>query len=104
DGLVMPTRVAGNIGLSHQFSPKLGMHISYSRTRGEHRFRGRNINAPIGGMRPDPGMGNVTQIESTAGMRGQTFVAGMNFMIPARRVMLFASYAWLNQENDADGA
>jgi hypothetical protein len=104
DGLIMPTRIAGNIGLSHQFSPKLGMNISYSRTRGENRFRGRNVNAPIGGMRPDPAAGNVTQVESTASMRGQTFVAGMNFMIPARRVMLFANYAWLNQENDADGA
>ena len=51
-----------------------------------------------------PSFGNVTQVESTANMRGQNFVAGLNFQIPARRMMLFANYAWLNQENDADGA
>ena len=103
DGLVMPMRVMGNVGLSHRFSPAFGVNLSYSRTSGENRFRGRNINAPIDGVRPDPAAGNVTQVESTAHMRGETFVAGMSFQIPARRLMLFANYAWLKQENDADG-
>ncbi|MBA2306510.1 MAG: TonB-dependent receptor, partial [Acidobacteria bacterium] len=104
DGLVMPTRTMGNIGLSQQVSPKLGLNVSYSRTRGENRFRGRNLNAPLNGTRPDPAVGNVTQVESTANMRGETFVAGMNFQVPAKRMMLFANYAWLKQESDADGA
>jgi hypothetical protein len=100
----MPTRVMGNVGLSQQLSPRLGMNVSYSRTRGENRFRGRNVNAPLNGMRPDPSVGNVTQVESTAHLRAETFVAGMNFQIPARRLMLFTNYAWLNQRSDADGA
>ncbi|HJR61765.1 MAG TPA: carboxypeptidase-like regulatory domain-containing protein [Vicinamibacterales bacterium] len=104
DGLVMPTRIMGNVGLSHQFSPKFGMNVSYTRTRGENRFRGRNVNAPLNGLRPDLSLGNVTQVESTANMRGETFVAGMNLQVPAKRIMLFANYAWLNQESDADGA
>jgi hypothetical protein len=99
----MPRRVMGNVGLSHQFSSRLGVNVSYSRITGENRFRGRNINAPLDGIRPDPSIGNVTQVESTGHMRGQTFVAGMNFQIPARRIMLFANYAWLNQESDSDG-
>ena len=81
-----------------------GMNLSYSRTRGENRFRGRNINAPIERRPSGSDVGNVTQVESTANMRGQNFIAGINFQIPARRLMLFANYAWLNQENDADGA
>ena len=102
--LVMPVRRMANVGLSHQFSPMLGMNLSYSYTRGENRFRGRNVNAPIDGVRPDPSVGNVTQVEPTANLRGQNFIAGLNFQIPARRLMLFANYAWLNQESDADGA
>ena len=101
--LVLPVRQMANVGLSHQFSPKLGLNLSYSRTRGENRFRGRNINAPIDGVRPDPTVGNVTQVESTANMRGDTFIAGMNIQVPSRRMMLFANYAWLKQESDADG-
>jgi hypothetical protein len=62
------------------------------------------VNAPIDGVRPDPSVGNVTQVESTARMRGQTFSAGFNFNIPSRRTFLFANYAYLKQENDADGA
>jgi hypothetical protein len=104
DDLVLPTRIIGNLGVSHQFSPMLGVNVSYSRTRGENRFRGRNVNAPIDGLRPDPAVGNVTQVESTASMRGETFIAGVNFQVPARRLMLFANYAWLKQETDADGA
>ena len=103
-GLVMPRRVMANVGLSHQFSARLGTNVSYSRTRGENRFRGRNVNAPLDGVRPDPAAGNITQVESTGNMRGQTFFAGMNFQIPARRIMLFANYAWLEQEADSDGA
>lgn len=102
--LVMPVRRMANVGLSHQFSPMLGLNVSYSYTRGENRFRGRNINSPVDGVRPDLSVGNVTQVESTAKMRGQSLIVGANFQIPERRVMLFTNYAWLNQESDADGA
>lgn len=104
DDLVMPRRVMGNVGVSHQFSPTLGVNASYSRTRGENRFRGRNINAPVGGLRPDPAAGNITQVESAGELRGETFVLGSNVQIPQRRLMLFANYAWLKQESNADGA
>jgi hypothetical protein len=102
--LVMPERRMGNVGLGHQFTPKLAMNLSYSRARGENRLRGRNINAPLDGVRPDPSAGNVTQVESTSGLRAETFVAGINFQVPARRLLLFANYAWLRHETDADGA
>jgi hypothetical protein len=103
EALVMPKRVMANVGISHQFRPTLGAHASYSRTRGSDRLRGRNINAPLNGVRPDPAAGNVTQVESTASMRGQTLSVGVNYNIPARRMFLFANYAWLKQESDADG-
>ena len=99
----MPTRVMGNIGLSHQFTPTFATNVSYSRTRGDNRLRGRNINAPLNGVRPDPTVGNVTQVESTASLRGQVVSAGVNYNIPARRMFLFANYAWMKQESDADG-
>ena len=102
--LVMPKRLMGNVGISQQFTPSFGANLSYSRTRGYDRFRGRNINAPLNGVRPDSAVGNVTQVESTASMRGQTLSAGMNYSIPAKRMFLFANYAWLKQESDADGA
>ena len=103
DDLVMPYRLLGNVGLSHQFTPTLTANVSYTRTHGYDRFRGLNVNAPLNGVRPDPTVGNVTEVQSTAEMRNQTFVTGLNFSIPARRMFLFANYAWMKQESNSDG-
>lgn len=93
-----------NVGFSQQFSPRLGTNVSYSRSRGYDRLRGRNLNAPgADGLRPDPTLGNVTQVESTAGMRGETFSAGLNFNIPSRRMFMFVNYSLMKQETDSDG-
>ena len=94
-----------NVGLSQQLSTiARRSNVSFSHTEGIDRFRGRNINAPqADGARPDPALGNVTQVESTARMRGDTLNAGLNLNVPSRRTMLFANYSWIRQANDADG-
>jgi hypothetical protein len=62
------------------------------------------VNAPLADdSRPNPLLGNVTQVESTARARGDSVNAGVNVNIPNRRTVLFANYTWLNQRNDADG-
>ena len=102
--LVTPKRAMVNIGLSQQLSPTLSANVSFNRMEGTNRLRGRNSNAPVAnGSRPDPSLGNVTQVESTARMRGQMVNAGLNLNMPTRRTMLFANYSWVRQENDADG-
>jgi len=104
ENMISPMRAMAIVGLSQQFSANFGSNITYNRSRGYDRFRGRNINAPLNGVRPDPSLGNVTQVESTANMRGQMFSAGVNYNVPARGMFLFANYAWMKQENDTDGA
>ena len=102
--LVTPKRAMVNVGLSQQLSPTIGVNVSFNRMAGTNRLRGRNINAPLpDGNRPDPSLGNVTQVESTARMRGQMVNAGLNLNLPTRRTMLFANYSWVRQEDDADG-
>jgi hypothetical protein len=102
--LVQPLRKMVNIGFSQQLTPTLNANISVGHSSGTDRFRGRNVNAPrADGTRPDPTLGNVTEVESTARMRGSSFNAGLNLNIPSRRTLLFANYSWLRQENDADG-
>ena len=103
-GLVMPRRAMVNIGLTQQIRPNVVLNANYSHTEGRNRFRGRNVNAPVAGVRPDPTLGNVTQVESTGGMTGDTLSAGMNLNAPQRRMFLFANAAWIRQRNDADGA
>jgi hypothetical protein len=105
DDLVMPRRTMFTTGVSHQLSPRLGTNVSYTHSRGANRFRGRLLNTPgPDGVRPDPTVGNITQVESTASARGNQVSGGINFMIPERRTFLFANYVYSRQENDADGA
>jgi hypothetical protein len=102
--LVMPRRVMVNAGVSQQLSGSAGINVSVSHTQGADRFRGRNVNAPrADGSRPDPFLGSVTQVESTARMRGNTLNAGFNLSLPGRRTLFFANYSWIRQANDADG-
>jgi hypothetical protein len=104
EDLVNPKRAVGLLAVTQQFSPSFAVNASYSRTRGWARFRGRNVNAPMDGVRPDPALGNVTQVESTAHLEVDTLNVGLNFSVPARRLFLFANYAWNDQRNDSDGA
>jgi hypothetical protein len=101
--LVMPERHMANLGVTQQISPAIGLNMNLIYMTGSNRFRGRNVNAPLNGMRPDPALGNVTQVESTAGMRTTQMHAGVNFNLPARRTFIFANYTFVDQRNDADG-
>src|SRR6185295_1229605 len=102
--LVMPERMLVNTGLSQQISPVVNANVSYSHSHGYNRLRGRNVNAPLaGGSRPDPALGNVTEVESTARTTSDTINAGMSVNLPNRRTFLFANYSWIHQRNDADG-
>jgi hypothetical protein len=101
--LVMPKRAIGLLAVTQQLSPTVGINASYSRTKGWDRFRGRNVNAPLNGVRPDPALGNITEVESSARLAADSVMVGLNFNIPKRRTFLFANYAWNRQRNDADG-
>ena len=81
------------------------LNVSFSHTNGWDRLpRPQRQRAALDGVRPDPALGNVTQVESTATLRVDSMNAGLNFNIPARRTFLFANYACNRQRNDADGA
>jgi hypothetical protein len=101
--LVLPKRGVGLLALTQQITPQMSVNASYSHTTGWDRFRGRNVNAPLDGVRPDPSLGNVTQVESTGRMAIDSMQVGMNWSIPARRLFLFANYTWNDQRNDTDG-
>jgi hypothetical protein len=103
ESLVMPTRNMVNLGITRQISPMVGVNANVTHMEGSNRLRGRNINAPVNGVRPDPAFGNVTQVESTARMESTQFSVGLNINFPARRMFIFANYALIDSRNDADG-
>lgn len=105
DDLVLPTILRSNIGVERVLSRLFRLNVSYSVARGSHLFRGRNVNAPLAnGMRPDPNVGNITQVESTGRSEVHFINAGVNMMLPWHRTMLFMNYGTGKAMNDTDGA
>jgi hypothetical protein len=104
EGIVMPKRAMALFAVTQRLSNAVSINASYNHQKGWDRFRGLNVNAPLNGVRPDPLLGNVTQVESTARLEQDSFNLGMNLNIPQRRTFVFANYAWNHVRNDADGA
>jgi hypothetical protein len=88
---------------------------TYSYQRGARLARGLNLNAPINGVRPDPGFRNIVQVVSdAASWQHQLQVdATVNpgALLPAfkaprinwKRTTLFVNYTLSRLENNADG-
>ena len=100
---VQPKRALGLVAVTQQLTQAFALNLSYSHTNAQDRFRGRNVNAPLDGVRPDPSLGNVTEVESTGHLVADQVNVGVNYNVPARRMFLFANYSWNRQRNDADG-
>ena len=81
--LVRTFRVSA--GVQQTLTPRIRAGTTYAYTRGLHALRGRNLNAPVNGIRPDPGFANVIEIADDGAARGHTLSSNFNvsFMTPS---------------------
>ncbi|GBC77401.1 hypothetical protein HRbin08_00879 [bacterium HR08] len=103
--LVAPYTFQSTIEMERQLPRGLFVNVGYSRIRGVHLFRSRNINAPLPGMvtPPDPTRGPIFQVESTAySLRHELRVGFRRQFSP--RFTLFGNYVLSSTKNDSDGA
>jgi hypothetical protein len=102
DDLRQPTIYQTSVGVERQLPLGIMARFNYVYQRGIHLLRGRNINAPLtSGTRPDPTLGNITQIESSANSFNHTFMAGLNWARP-NRFMFGINYMLAKNTNEAD--
>jgi len=110
-----PSRVQSdpNLQAPYVFQSSLGVEstsfklvrltTNYQYQRGIHLLRGRNLNAPVPGLgRPDPNVGNITDIESSGYSSVHRLMIGVG---PAKFVSgLFwsANYFLMKSTNEAD--
>jgi hypothetical protein len=57
-------------------------NVLYAYTRTAHAWRGVDENAPINGVRPDPGLANVVDVASDASARQHQLTVGWNIGLP----------------------
>ena len=62
------------------------MRANYFNQYGWNQFRVRNINEPVNGVRPDPTLGNISLLETTASAESQGLDVNFNFNYQPRRL------------------
>ncbi len=102
-----PYLVQASASLEREVWRNAQLSVEYQTLRGVRLLRSRNLNAPLPGSagigrRPDPTKGNVSQVESSALMRGHAL--SLTFRGRAgRRLSLMAQYTLASTKDDSRG-
>ena len=103
--LDMPYVHQASIGLERAVTQALTLQTSYMRIRGYNQLRSRDVNAPDEfGVRPEPGIGTVTQIESTGRSASDRINVNAVYRLAERRTFINVNYTWSSVRNHADNA
>jgi hypothetical protein len=101
--LQIPYIIQASFGVETNPWKLFRLTTNYQYQRGVHLLHGRNLNAPIPGLgRPDPLIGNITNIESSAYQSSHRLMAGIG---PAKFVQgLFwnVNFLLMKNTNEAD--
>jgi hypothetical protein len=98
--LKMPYVHFASLGAERPLTPTLTVQASIAVERGYDQLRSRNINAPDAfGVRPQPGIGTIAQIESTDRSALSRLTLGFNYRVPRYRAFLFSNYTLASEKN-----
>ncbi len=101
--LRMPSVQQFSIGAERSFRDAVTLQASYMRQDGRNQLRSVNLNAADDtGIRPDPGIGTVAQIESSGRTEVHRLYFTANYRIPQSRTMMAFNYILSDAKNDAD--
>ncbi len=103
-GLALPNAHRIAVGIERVLSQNSRVNASYNRGWGRNLLRGRNLNAPIDGARPDPAFANVVELESDAASRSQSANVAFSLVrMDLRRLFLMLNYSWSRTEANTVG-
>ena len=103
--LALPTAHRLNVGADHQVTPDVRVSGTYTWAWGSGQLRGRNSNAPIGGVRPDPAFANVIALVTDAESTFHSVNVGGTLTRPSWKRAFFAvTYTWTASGSNTTGA
>jgi hypothetical protein len=79
------------------------LRATYARRNGSHQFRSIDANAPVDGVRPDPTVSTVTELESTGRSFNESLDLRVSIRRPQRHFSTSLSYTLARAMNDTDG-
>ena len=102
--LAQPLVQQASAGFERTLTPWIGLRADYLWTRASDALRSINVNAPGDGVRPNPLVGNVAEIQSTGRRAGHRLTMNLNLRGPKQRLTANVSYQLQSARNDADSA
>jgi hypothetical protein len=102
--LDQPVIQQASIGLEQNLKEWMGLRADYMLTRGSDSLRSINVNAPVNGVRPDPSVGNITEIQSNGRRASDRITVATSLRYMPRRIVGNVMYQYANTRNFADGA
>lgn len=99
--LTQPRIVDASLGVEHTRGP-LRLATTAIHRRGARELRGIDVNAPEGGIRPDPLAGPITRVDAVARSASNAVSVNLNLVKPERRLFVAANYTWSRTTNETD--
>jgi hypothetical protein len=105
DDLSLPTSHRFNVGADRQITANMRFNVGYTHGWGRGILRGRNLNAPVDGVRPDAAFANVISLVPDAEARTHAVNVGWNLtLLQWKRAFFFANYTWSKSDTNTTGA
>ena len=102
--IVMPYTRRASVGVDRTLTGWARLRATYSHQIGRNLFRSRDLNAPVGGVRPDATLRNITQLESTARSQNESLEVSVMLNYRPRRFSANVGYTLGESLNESDGA
>jgi len=105
DSLALPSANRVSMGVDRTLSQNSRISASYTRGWGVDLLRGRNLNAPVEGVRSDPAFANQVELASDAASRSQAASIYYSLVrMDKKRMFLMLNYTWSRSETNTTGA
>lgn len=102
--LQIPYIIQSSLGVETNPFKLFRLTTNYQYQRGVHLLHGRNLNAPVPGFgRPDPTVGNITNIESSAYQSSHRLMVGIGPAKFTQGLFWNINYLLMKNTNEADG-
>ncbi len=101
-GLQSPYTAQFAFSVEQQLPYNTTFSATFLNAQSRRLLRSRNINAPMGGVRPIPGQGNIFQYESTGKFSQNQLI--LNLRTRFSKFSIFGNYSINDAKSDTDGA
>jgi len=104
-GLTLPENLAATLGVERQLTASLRVNVGYTYRFGTHVLRGRNLNAPVKGIRPNKNFANIVEVVNDSQSRVHQVNVGANLLaLKWRRTTFVMNYTFSHSESNSAGA